>query len=248
MSPSPFDDLTDIYESMIDWPKRLPNETLFYRGLFEATGVRRVADVACGTGRHAALFHSWGLEVTAADISPNMIARARESFGDPQGLTWRVQPFDHPPAGKGELDAVVCLGNSLSLAPHRSAVTQSLGAMFSSVRSGGVVVVQVLNLWKLASGPSVWQKVVRRTIAGQEVTVIKGVHRCDDTGWVDLIIVPQDTAQPHHARSVPFLGLRPEELESAARSHAKEITFHGSIKSDPYDPAHSTDLIMVARR
>src|SRR5690606_19090593 len=104
--------------------------------------------------------------------------------------------FDQPAAGKGELDALVCLGNSLALAPHRPAVTQALGVMFNAVRSDGIVVVQVLNLWKLVSGPSVWQKVVRRTVAGQEVTVVKGVHRCDDTGWVDLIIIPQDTSQP----------------------------------------------------
>ena len=55
-----FDDLTDIYEAMIDWPKRLANEGPFYRRWFERVGVQSVVDVACGTGRHAAMFHSWG--------------------------------------------------------------------------------------------------------------------------------------------------------------------------------------------
>lgn len=248
MSPSPFDDLTDVYESMIDWPKRLANEQPFYRKIFEQVAARRVADVSCGTGHHAAMFHSWDLEVIGADISPNMIRRARETYGEPAGLSWRVQSFDQPAAAARELDAVVCLGNSLSLVPHRASVAPALAAMFGAVRPGGVVVVQVLNLWKLASGPCVWQKVVQRTIGGQEVTVVKGVHRCDDTGWVEMIIIPKDPATPHHARSVPFLGLHPEELQSAARPYAQEISFHGSIKSDPYDPAHSTDLFMIARR
>jgi ubiquinone/menaquinone biosynthesis C-methylase UbiE len=48
---------------MIDWPKRLANESPFFHHLFDQSNVRRVADVACGTGRHADMFRSWGLEV-----------------------------------------------------------------------------------------------------------------------------------------------------------------------------------------
>ena len=70
-----FDDLTDIYDAMIDWPKRLAHEGSFYRRVFEQHDVRSVVDVACGTGRHAAMFHSWGLRVEAADLSPAMIDR-----------------------------------------------------------------------------------------------------------------------------------------------------------------------------
>ena len=72
MSNSSFDDLTDLYETMIDWPKRLANEAPFFRRPFEQTKVARVADVACGTGRHADMFRSWGLEVHGLDISPSI--------------------------------------------------------------------------------------------------------------------------------------------------------------------------------
>ena len=96
MTISRFDDLTDVYEAMIDWPRRLANDGPFFQGLFEELGVRRVADVACGTGHHAAMFHSWGLLVEGADISPNMIERARRNFGEPDGLTWSVRGFEQP--------------------------------------------------------------------------------------------------------------------------------------------------------
>ena len=33
-----FDDLTDVYEAMIDWPQRLANEGPFYRRCFERVG------------------------------------------------------------------------------------------------------------------------------------------------------------------------------------------------------------------
>lgn len=248
MSKSPFDDLTDIYEAMIDWPKRLAAEEAYLRPLFEQAGVRRVADVACGTGRHAAMFHGWGMEVVGLDISPSMIDRAQAAFGNPPGLQWRVQAFDRPAGEAGSFDAAVCLGNSLALAPDVSAAQHALRNMLTIVRPGGAVVVQVLNLWKLPDGPSVWQKVLRRPIAGQDVTIAKGVHRSGNTGWVEMIIIPQAEDQPHHARSVPFLGLTRDILESVATDVGARSRFYGSVKQDPYDPAASTDLIMIAQR
>ena len=80
MSEDVFSDVADIYEAMIDWQKRLASEGPFYRRLFDRVGVHSVLDVACGTGRHAAMFHSWGLRVEGADISANMIERARRPF------------------------------------------------------------------------------------------------------------------------------------------------------------------------
>jgi SAM-dependent methyltransferase len=71
-----FTHLTDVYEALIDWPKRLAHEEAFYRRLFERVGARSVADVACGTGHHAAMFHSWGLRVEGSDISLQMIEHA----------------------------------------------------------------------------------------------------------------------------------------------------------------------------
>ena len=48
--PEPaFDDLTDVYEALIDWPKRLAHEGTFYRQRFERAGVHSVLDAACGT-------------------------------------------------------------------------------------------------------------------------------------------------------------------------------------------------------
>ena len=91
---SAFEDLTDIYESLVDWPKRLERETPFYRELFAAQQVLTLRDVACGTGHHAAMFHRWGLQVEGLDVSATMIERAREKFGESTGLRWQVRGFE----------------------------------------------------------------------------------------------------------------------------------------------------------
>jgi len=191
-----FDDLTDIYEAMIDWPKRLANEEPFYRRWFERVGAQSVVDVACGTGRHAAMFHSWGLsEATGADISPNMIHRARTTFGEPAGLRWVVRGFDEPIAAARPFDAAICVGNSLALAPDPATVQRAIGQMLAAVRrgeekeaGGGIAIVHVLNLWSLPDGPCNWQKCQLATLPQGEVLILKGVHRCGTRGYVDLIV------------------------------------------------------------
>ena len=151
---------------MIDWPKRLAHEEPFYRRLFQRLGARSVLDVACGTGRHAAMFHGWGLRVEGADLSPAMIDRARTRFGQPDGLRWAVRAFDQPTPKTEPFDVAVCVGNSLALAPDMATVERAIRQMLAAVRSGGAIVIHVLNLWHLPDGPCVWQKCLRAALSG----------------------------------------------------------------------------------
>jgi SAM-dependent methyltransferase len=244
-----FDDLTDVYEAMIDWPKRLGNEEPFYLRWFGRIGARSVVDVACGTGRHAAMFHGWGLRVEAADLSSKMIERARANFGEPPGLRWVVRGFDRPIAPAELLDAAVCVGNSLALAPDLATVGRALEQMLAAVRAGGLVIVQVLNLWHLADGPCVWQKRRRTKLEQGEVLIVKGVHRCGTRGYVELIVSPLAGPAEMQTDAVPFLGLAAAELEQTARAAgASHVEFFGGYQDQPYDPQQSVDLVMVARK
>jgi SAM-dependent methyltransferase len=246
MTSSFFEDLTDVYESMIDWPKRLAHEGAFYRRWLERYAVRSVADVACGTGRHAAMFHSWGLRVEASDLSAGMIDRARARFGEPEGLRWSVRGFEQP--APGPVDAVVCVGNSLPLAPDLATIQQAIRAMFSAVRPGGLAIVQVLNLWRLADGPLVWQKCLQTTPPLGEMLLLKGVHRSGVKGYVNLVIAAP-SGELRHCESVPLLGVEAEALRQMAQSAgADEVNFFGGYQDQPYEREASVDLVMVAVR
>lgn len=249
MSNKQFDDLTDIYEAMIDWPKRLANEEPFFRRLFETFKVKKLVDVACGTGRHAAMFHGWGLDVRGVDISTNMLERARDLFGEPDGLTWGLQNFDQPIEPTGSYDAALCLGNSLALAGSIEAAGRLVGNMLAAVRPGGLVVAQVMNVWKLPDGPCVWQKVIRKKMKGVDRMILKGVHRCGDMGFVELLTGLLEDQITINSESFQFLGLRPEELQTSAMKHgADKVKFFGNHQDQPYKPLSSPDLIMVAHK
>ncbi len=243
-----FDDLADLYDALIDWPRRLVNEEPFYRAIFERVGAGRVLDAACGAGRHAAMFHSWGCQVEGADISPGMIERCRREFGESESLRWVVRAFDQPPADRQRFDAVICVGNSLALAPDLAAVRQAVEQMLAALRRGGVCVIQVVNLWHLPDGPTVWQKCKRVRVCGRDHILIKGTHRSGDRGYVDFIdlLIDSETVEPRFDSPV-FLGLEAEDLARVAReAGARRVRCYGDYQLAPYQRAASQDLILVA--
>jgi glycine/sarcosine N-methyltransferase len=244
-----FDDLADVYEAMINWPKRLAHEEPFFRRVFAEVGARSVIDVACGSGRHAAMFHSWGLRVEAADISRVMLERAKSNFGEPPGLRWLVRGFDEPIESEEPFDAALCIGNSLALAADVETAGRAIGRMTEAVRPGGAVVLHVLNVWQLPEGPVTWQKCVRGTLPQGDVTIVKGASRSGNRGFVQLVVTTCEDEPSLAAESVPFLGLESGQLEEMLRgAGADRVQCFGDYRRGPYERNQSVDLIVVARK
>ena len=243
-----FDDHSDVYEALVNWPKRLAREGEFYQGLFHEHGVQRVLDVACGTGHHAAMFHRWGLQVDACDANPAMIQRARQTFGEGEGLSWSVRPFEQTEASDPRPDAILCVGNSLALAPDEHVAQVALQKMLAAVRPGGLVVLHVLNLQSLPDGPCVWQKCIAMSRSGRQVLVTKGVQRSGQRGYVNLIISTIDPPGLVASESVPLLYLTEEQFSRWARDRrASRLHCFGNYQRASFDASNSTDLIVVLR-
>jgi SAM-dependent methyltransferase len=246
MPASLFDDMSDVYECLVDWPKRLRHEEPFYRRLFERYNVKSVVDVACGTGHHAAMFSSWDMRVAGADLSSGMIERARRQHSAELGIEWSVRGFDRPIENTDAFDAAICVGNSLALAPDEATVAASIRCMVDGVREQGLIVIHLLNLWRLPDGPCVWQKRVETQIEGENVLIVKGVHRSGSRGFVDLVVTSLDDQARWHSESVPLLGLEAELLgRCAEQAGVTSIEFFGGYDNQPYDRESSSDLILV---
>lgn len=246
MGEQAFDAVSEAFEAMIDWDKRLKHEAPFYRRLLERLQGRRVVDVACGTGHHAAMIHSWGLEVEGADVSAAMIERCRSNCGEPAGLRWVVRGYDQPIAG--EFDLAMCVGNSLALAASRQTIEQALGRMLAGVRRGGAALIHTPNLWGMSDGMCQWQKCLRAKLSQGESLIVKGVHRAGDRGFVDMLVTRLEGGSAElKADCVPFWLLEAAELERMAhQAGAGSVEVFGNYKGEGYERARSTDLIVVA--
>lgn len=242
-----FDDLAGCYDRLVEWSKRLAREGPFFRDLFEAHGVRRVADVGCGTGHHAAMFHSWGLDVEGTDISPAMLERCRQLHGEDEHLRWVQRSFTLPPSRGEPFDAVVCLGNSLALADDLQTMRDAVRAQIKSVRPSGIGVIQVLNLGSVQEGPTHWQKVRRFNEGGHTTVLLKGLHRSQHRGFVDVI----ELKLPYlgvewRSHSASFLGVGRDELTAMIRECGGQVlNVYGSYERENFAECESTDLIVV---
>jgi SAM-dependent methyltransferase len=146
-APQPVDD----YDRFVDWDKRLAREAPFFRELFEQAGVRSVADVGAGSGRHSLLFASWGLTVYPIDPDPGMLAAARAN-AEAAGVD---QPFYEGVFGEvaevvpGQVDAVTCTGNALPHVDGIPGLRRALADFAEVLRPDGLLVLHLLNHQRL---------------------------------------------------------------------------------------------------
>jgi len=242
-------DLSAVYDHLIDWPARLNREGKYFRPLFDRLGVETVLDAACGTGRHAAMFHSWGLRVEGADVDPVMIEKAREAFGEPEGLTWAVRGYDEPVPAAGSFDAALCVGNSLSLADGPATAGRAVAAMIAALKEGGSLLVQLLNHWRLKEGPCTWQKCMRIADPGGDAFAVKGMHRQGSRTFIEILVLPVAGACELKRSSFTLINLEAGELEEMARAAgAAKVEIFGGYGEVPYERETSVDLVMVARK
>jgi SAM-dependent methyltransferase len=238
-------ELSDVFEDLVDWQKRLAGEEPFFRGIFERVGARSVLDAACGTGHHAALFHSWGMEVEGSDISPRMIERARALHGKPEGLRWAVRGYTEQ--AEGTFDAAVCVGNSLAMSPDRETVGRAIAAMTAAVREGGVLAVHLFNLWRIGEGPAFWQKCRRADTPEGDVLLIKGIHRTGGRAWVELLQAPVERPDGMRTAYIPLTALEAADVEGMfLRAGANSVEVAGGYRGQPYEREKSVDFVVTA--
>jgi ubiquinone/menaquinone biosynthesis C-methylase UbiE len=107
--------------------------------LVEAAGItvgQRVHDVAAGSGNVAIPAARVGAQVTATDLTPELLEKGRQD-AEAEGLTikWRVADAEALPCDDGEYDAALsCVG--IMFAPHHQAAADEL---LRCVRSGGTI-------------------------------------------------------------------------------------------------------------
>ena len=83
---------------------RTVREVAFLTAVLPLPAFRRVLDVPCGTGRHAAALGARGYAVVGVDLDPDVVAEARAA-----GVDARVGDMRDLSNLPADFDAVVCL-------------------------------------------------------------------------------------------------------------------------------------------
>jgi glycine/sarcosine N-methyltransferase len=250
MPNSFYDQLAEGYDTVINWDERLGREAPFYREAFSQHGVQSVVDTACGTGEHAALFASWGLEVVGTDLSAEMIAACRRKYvGRP--IEWVEAGFGDTFERLGRpFDAVTCLGNSW---PHVLTGTSAQAAArdFAHLtKRGGVLVIQQLNYEAMRRkgerlmGPQV------RVIDGRETLFLRifDLDR-DPIRFTMVRLARGEAGWAREAWETEHRAWTREEMERLLRGAGfARVDFVGDFGRSPFAPETSDQMIVIGGR
>jgi SAM-dependent methyltransferase len=143
---SEYGSLADLYEFLTPPELLTPEGNVAAFASWLPPAPARVLDCACGTGLLAAGLRRAGYDTHAADLSPAMVARARELGVDAVVRSWCDTP------ATGDFDAVLCVGNSLAHARDRRT---GLRAMAGALKPGGRLILTSRN-WDREQTGGTW--------------------------------------------------------------------------------------------
>jgi SAM-dependent methyltransferase len=109
----------------------------------------RILDVACGTGKSSLPLLELGYEISACDVSPTMVAIARERLGLPAERVF-VADMRRLPALE-QFDAVTCMDDAINYLLAEADVGAAFAGIGRALRPGGLFAFDVNSLRTYAS-------------------------------------------------------------------------------------------------
>ncbi|WP_461479976.1 glycine/sarcosine N-methyltransferase [Mycobacterium sp. HUMS_1102779] len=135
------------WDQLIDWDARAESEGRFFVDVLRARGKHHVLDVATGTGFHSVRLTQAGFDVTSADGSAAMLAKAFEN-GRKRGLIIRTVQADWRELNRGiqgKYDAIICLGNSFTHLHEEHDRRRALAEFYAALRHDGILILDQRN-------------------------------------------------------------------------------------------------------
>ena len=249
-----YDQFSLDYDRFVGWPGRLAAELPFIERELQAVNARRVLDAACGTGMHAIALAQRGYETVGTDLSVGMIERARGNAIS-AGVDVRLEV-----AGFGELrarvgtgfDALLCLGNSLPHLLTPADLAAALSDFAACLRPGGLLLIQNRNFDAVLERGERWMDTQSHRDGNIERLFLRFYDfESDDALTFNLVTLRRSGTGPwdQQVTSTRLRPLRQEDTTAAlAKAGLSDVFCYGDIGGAPFDPDHSLNLVVTARR
>ncbi len=135
------------WDELIDWEQRWDSEGDFFIELLRKRGVKRVLDVATGTGFHSVRLLKAGFDVVSADGSTEMLTRAFNNARE-YGYILRTVQADWRWINRTiheQFDAVICLGNSFTHLFEEHDRRKALAEFYATLNHDGMLILDQRN-------------------------------------------------------------------------------------------------------
>lgn len=248
-----YDALSQDYDRFVNWRERLAMEMPFLQQRIEAHRAKRVLDVACGTGMHALALAKQGYQVIGTDISQGMIKQAqRNAAGQALPVTFHRKGFGELEQLGVQVDAILCLGNSLPHLLTPTALADALCDFATTLRPNGLLLIQNRNFDQVLAARERWMGPQSHREADREWLFVRFYDWLDD-GLIDFnVLTLQRTGDSPWTQSAQSTRLWPitQTILHQALHQAGfvELSDWGDLSGSPYDPTTSGNLVTAATR
>jgi len=243
-----YDSLADEYDEMTGMESRFSKETPIFQSLIKKYHITKALDAGCGTGFHSILLAQLGLQITATDISENMLRLAQKNAKQRKVQIKIIKAsFDDLNKNVNNIyDAVFCLGNSLVHIQKEKELLNSLENIYGILKSGGQLFVQMLN----------YNRIIKNRERIQSIKEINGKIFVRFYDFMEktllfnmLTIIKQESEIKHSLRSVEIYPWQSADLVRIFRNakYSKTQIF-SDMSLNTYDELLSKDLVIVAKR
>jgi len=135
------------WDKLIDWKARAKGENNFFIKELKRRNVKKILDVATGTGYHTIKLLEAGFDVTSVDGSSQMLTQAIKN-GLKRGHTLKTVSSDWRWLSKDiteRYDAIICLGNSFTHLFDDKDRRRVLAEYYSLLRHDGILILDQRN-------------------------------------------------------------------------------------------------------
>lgn len=243
-----YDVLATDYDMMINFEKRFAQEKPFFRLLIDRYNIAKALDAGCGTGFHSMLLAQLGVDVTATDISDEMLRRT-ENHARTLGVQVRISKSsfqDLPSHIDEKFDAIFCLGNSLVHLINPIDLEVTLKNFSSLLRLEGILFIQILNYEKILNERNIIQNVKEEG----GVTIIREYEYEEKTIRFTIRTIRHDgKIKLENANTVEIRPLiRTDIIPGLYSAGFKDIKTFGSISMIDFVPTNTKDLVIMAKK
>jgi len=258
-----YDDFSNEYDLFVNWQDRLEAEMPFLTKQLDSrkhgsNELFSVLDAACGTGMHAIALTKSGYRSAGADISPQMIDKARRNAKAANvSVDFQHAGFDQLAGAFQDkknfpFDAVLCLGNSLPHLLTLKKIEAALRDFTACLKPGGLLILQNRNFDAVLARKERWFPPQASSQHGQDWLFLRfydfnpdglitfhilRLHRINGKNWEQEV------------SSVQLLPLKQDNLkETLISAGFDQIQFFGSLADIPFDSQESGNLVLTARK
>ena len=241
-----YDHLAGSYHLMFeDWEASMARQATTLGAILERDlgpgRSQKILDCACGIGTQALGLADLGFQVSATDLSPRAIERARAE-ASARGLNVAFQVSDMRDLAQLRetgFDAVICMDNALPHIDTDEQIVQAASQVHDRLRPGGLFLVSIRDYDLLIAERPVVQGPAFYADAGRRRVVFQLWDWIDERRYTFHLYITYDTGdgwRTHHDASTYRAILRSELTNILERAGFRNMQWLMPAESGFYQP------------